>query len=83
MVGVFNIFEQENIYGAFVFSFMEPTNLFSPDPLYDLDMASYEIVKAYPKDTNSSVTNVNIEPKKAFYEVAKRYGQVDVKQRGE
>jgi len=73
LLKLIDIFEQESIHGAFVFSYMEPTNLFNPDPLYDLDMASYGIVTAYPKDTDPSALNVPIKPKKAFYEVAKRY----------
>ena len=77
-----DIYEQENIYGAFVFSYMEPTNLFSPDPLYDLDMASYGIVTAYPKDIDLSGANVTIKPKKAFYEVAKRYKTIYLKTEG-
>ena len=67
------IYERENIHGAFVFTYMEPTNLYSPDPLYDLDMASYGVVMAYPKETDPSAAGVHCRPKKAFYEIARLY----------
>ena len=45
LVDLLNIYKAENIYGAFVFEFTEPSHPYSPDPRHDLDMASYGIVK--------------------------------------
>jgi hypothetical protein len=41
------IFEGAGVDGAFVFTFVAPTSPTSEDPKFDLDMASYALVKSY------------------------------------
>ncbi len=74
IANLIEIYERENIYGAFIFTYMEPTNLYSPDPRYDLDMASYGVVTAYPKETDLEAPKLPFRPKKAFEEIARLYG---------
>jgi hypothetical protein len=41
------IFDKAGVDGAFVMTFVAPTSPYSDDPRYDLDMASYSLVKSY------------------------------------
>jgi hypothetical protein len=41
------IFEGAGVDGAFVFTFVAPTSPICEDPTFDLDMASYALVKSY------------------------------------
>ncbi|MFA9455182.1 type II CAAX prenyl endopeptidase Rce1 family protein [Halalkalibacter sp. AB-rgal2] len=65
------VFETENVYGAFINQFIEEDHPYSDEALYDLDMASLGIVKACPQTTNER----GWIAKKAFYEIANRYSQ--------
>ncbi len=67
------IFHQEGIAGAFAFQFIEPSYIHSQDPLYDLDMASFAIVKSFSEEFNYEAGYW--EPKKAFEEIAKLYSE--------
>lgn len=76
------IFEAEAIHGAFVWTFIEDSP-YSPDPRYDLDMASFGIVKVLPAggyppppdgDYTYTVGPDDWEPKLAFGELARLYG---------
>jgi hypothetical protein len=40
-------FATAGVDGTFVFSFVQPTSPYSEDPRYDLDMASYSLVKSF------------------------------------
>ena len=70
---LFSIFGAEGIYGAFVFQFIEPSYTYSKEPLYDLDMASFAIVKSFAKEFNYEAGYW--EPKEAFGEIAKLYSE--------
>jgi hypothetical protein len=68
------IYEAEGVQGAFVYTFLEE-NPHSPDPRYDLDMASFGIVKIYPSDSEKPYAATGYwEPKLAFGEIARIYG---------
>jgi hypothetical protein len=47
-------------------TFVDPLHPFSQDPLHDLDMASYALVKSFP--------DLPWEPKESFRAVAGWYG---------
>jgi hypothetical protein len=64
------IYQAEGIDGAFVFEFIEPSNPHSDDPVQDLDMAGYGIVKVLPDQRGGSY---RWEPKAAFHSVARLY----------
>lgn len=69
-----DIFEAEGVHGAFVYTFVELGQTYSPDPRYDLDMASFGIVKVFPESTGQGYEATGYwEPKEAFRTVAKRY----------
>jgi len=42
-----SIFDAARVDGTFVMTFVAPLNPTSDDPLYDLDMASYSLVKSF------------------------------------
>ncbi|KPV42560.1 hypothetical protein AN477_17055 [Alicyclobacillus ferrooxydans] len=64
------LFEDEGVEGAFVFTFVSPSYPSSVIPEQDLDTASYSLVRTW-LDSDTSCW----EPKKAFYEVARYYGE--------
>jgi hypothetical protein len=64
---LFRIYQDEGVRGAFVFEFIEPSYPHSPDPRYDLDMASFGVVKASPDGRGG----YRWEPKAAFHEIAR------------
>jgi hypothetical protein len=68
-----NIFRSEKVYAAFVFTFVNPRYTFNTNPLYDLDMASYGIVKPVDATNRDSYKGLPWVPKKAFYSLAEYY----------
>lgn len=70
-----DVYEAEEVHGAFVFTFVEVGQTYSPDPLYDLDMASFGIVKVFPASTGQGYEETGYwEPKLAFGTIAERFG---------
>lgn len=67
------IYGEEMIDGAFVYQFLSEGEVHSPDPRYDLDMASHAIVKSHGIDLARGT--IRWEPKLAFHEIARIYGQ--------
>lgn len=69
-----DIYRQEPLEGAFVFNFATYSFPFDEDPRFDLDMASYGIVKVL-SDGKKGITYPDMpwEPKKAFQVVAEQY----------
>jgi hypothetical protein len=53
-VKLLEIFESQRIHAASVFAFIEPVAAHSPDARYDLDMASFGIVKAIRDEHGNS-----------------------------
>jgi hypothetical protein len=68
-----NIFEEEKVDGAFVFTFVMTKYPYNEDPQLDLDTASYSMVKSYPDRLGSTYPDLPWEPKKAFYVLAAAY----------
>ncbi len=70
------LYKEEQVHGAYVFTFIEPEMTYDPDPLYDLDMASFGIVKTLPAETGQGYEETGYwEPKLAFAELASAYGR--------
>ncbi len=61
-----DIFENEKILGAFVFTFITYNYTYNDNPKYDLDMASYGIVKSMPYDIKNYFKSLPWLPKKYF-----------------
>ncbi len=66
------LFETDHIYGTFVFTFVA-ANPYNPDPKYDLDMASYGVVKTLPNTKGQTYPDMNWEPKQSFGALAIYY----------
>lgn len=75
IAALLDLYETEGVHGAFVYTFVEPGQTWSPEPRYDLDMASFGVVKILPEDTGRGYdTTGSWEPKAAFWEIADQYG---------
>ena len=72
--GALRVFESEGLHGAYVYSFISPDDPHSPEPRYDLDMASYALVKVLRADFGDPASRYRWEPKQAFATVARHYG---------
>lgn len=68
-----DILDAEGVTGAFVFTFIEPTQPHSVDRRFDLDMASYGVVKVHA--SRAATTPGSWAPKRAFYEIARRFAR--------
>ncbi|WP_274648799.1 hypothetical protein [Paenibacillus humicola] len=69
------IFDDADVEGAFVFTFVAPVWVHDQDPLYDLDMASYGLVKTYADGRGIRYPDMTWEPKLSFDQVARYYEQ--------
>lgn len=67
IVELLDIFKQEDVFAAFVFTFSNPVYKYNSDPRLDLDMASYGIVKSVEKGNMDSYQGMPWVPKEAFY----------------
>jgi hypothetical protein len=71
-----DMFLQEPIEGSFVFNFASYNLPTDENPEFDLDMASYGIVKVLPDGAKGATyQDMPWEPKKAFRIVAEQYGK--------
>lgn len=68
-----DIYENANVDGAFVFTFIMPKYPYDEIPQYNLDTASYAIVKSLPNGKGETYPNMPWEPKRAFTVLAKRF----------
>ena len=65
-----DIFKQEKIVAAFVFTFVNPVAKYNADPRFDFDLSSYGIVKPVDEDGYKGLPWV---PKEAFYKLGEYY----------
>ncbi|MEO3751338.1 abortive phage infection protein [Streptomyces sp. B6B3] len=72
---VLDVYESMNLYAALVYSFVSPDSPHSPDPRYDLDMASYSLTKPIREDFLDPAAGWHWEPKEAFHAVAERFAR--------
>lgn len=71
---VLGIFDDEGVDGAFAMTFIAPLLPTSDGPAYDLDMASYSLVKIHPDRPGETYPGLRWEPKESFHAVAAYYG---------
>ncbi len=74
LVEMLDLFESQGIYGAYVYTFIQPDLPYSPNPRYDLDLASFGLVKAIRDNPQNPASPYRWEPKRAFHVLAERYG---------
>ena len=65
--------DEEGVDGSFWFTFASYGNPFHPDPIYDLDCASYGVVKVLDDRTGETYPGLPWEPKPSFYALAESY----------
>jgi hypothetical protein len=70
LTDVLSILDGVGVDGAFVFTFVSPTLPYNEDPQYDLDMASYSLVKSYADKHGTTYPDMLWEPKESFKAVA-------------
>jgi hypothetical protein len=68
-----HIVGRAGVEGTFVFTFVAPKLPTHNDPKFDLDMASYALVKSYADKHGTTYTDMPWEPKEAFKAVAEYY----------
>src|SRR5215469_8668217 len=73
LTDVLSILDSVGVDGAFVFTFVTPTFPFHEDPQYDLDMASYSLVKSFADKHGTTYPDMPWEPKESFAAVAEYY----------
>ena len=61
--------------GAFVFTFVAPVLTHNENPRFDLDMASYSLVKSYANEHGTTYPDMTWEPKESFRAVANYYAK--------
>jgi hypothetical protein len=64
------ILEGAGVDGTFVFTFVSPALTYNENPKFDLDMASYSLVKSYSEKRGTTYTDMVWEPKESFHAVA-------------
>lgn len=69
------LYEDVGLAGAFVYDFSSPASPYSPEPRFDLDMASYALVKPILGENEREATRW--EAKAAFHRVAEIYGRLE------
>jgi hypothetical protein len=75
LIELLDIFHAEKVNGAFVFTFVMPSYPFNENALYDLDMASYSVVKTYTDQNGITYKDMQWEPKKSFFALAEYYAK--------
>jgi hypothetical protein len=73
ILDLLNILNDEEVLGAFVFTFSNPLYIHHLDPQYDLDMASYGIVAPLPEGSSGNYQGLSWRPKEAFHAIAGFY----------
>jgi hypothetical protein len=71
------ILEEEQVEGAFWFTFASYTYPWNPDPRRDLDSAAYGVVKILDSATGEQYPGMPWDPKRAFYALAERYARAE------
>ena len=70
-----DVFEAMRFHSATIYNFVEPDAPHRRDPRYDLDLASYGIVKPIWKTRDRPTADWHWEPKEAFRAVARHFGR--------
>lgn len=74
LAAALDAFESMNLYSALAFTFVTPEAEHHPEPRYDIDMASYGIVKPIRQRPGDPASDWHWEPKEAFHTLARAYG---------
>lgn len=75
LMELIRIFDEERVEGSFAFTFVMPKYPYSSDPRFDLDMASYGLVKSYADHSGSVYPDMPWDPKEGFDALAGFYAK--------
>ncbi|MBQ0849152.1 abortive phage infection protein [Streptomyces sp. BH-SS-21] len=76
LTDLLDVFESMGLYAAMAFEFVTADAPHRPDnPRYDLDMASYAVVKPLKNRPDDPDSPWHWEPKQAFHALARQYGR--------
>ena len=73
LIDMLTILRSTGVDGTFVFTFVSPALSHNENPKFDLDMASYSIVKSYADKRGTTYPDMTWEPKESFRAVADYY----------
>jgi hypothetical protein len=76
LVEMTDLYEREGIDSCFWFSFANYAHPHRENPKYDLDMASYGLVKILEEATGTTYPEQRWEPKRSFYALADIYSRL-------
>ena len=76
LIELLDIFVDEKVDGAFAFTFVMPKYPHASEPRFDLDMASYALVKSYTDRKGVAYLEMPWEPKVSFRMLAEYYGRL-------
>jgi hypothetical protein len=74
---VLDIISQQQVHAVFVFTFINPMYQFDSNPRFDLDMASYGIVKPLDDAGPENHKGLKWLPKEAYYRLSDYYKKMD------
>ncbi len=66
-----DVFESQDLLGAFVYTFISPDSPSSKTPRYNLDTAAFSVVKVILEDERDLGSPYRWEPKRAFHAIAR------------
>jgi hypothetical protein len=76
LVDQLSVLDSAGVDGAFVFQFVSQISPYSDNPKYDLDMASFSLVKSYTDGKHGTTyPDMTWEPKESFKAVANYYAK--------
>ncbi|MER6146378.1 abortive phage infection protein [Streptomyces sparsogenes] len=75
LTDLLDVFESMSLYAALVYQFVTPDAPHRADPRYDLDLASYSLVKPIWKTFEDPTPDWHWEPKEAFHALAGHYAR--------
>lgn len=79
LVDLLDIFQAEHIFAAFVFTFMTGNYIYDEDPRFDLDMASFGVVKVVSDRLKGFEQKMPWAPKLSFYRLGNFYESLEKK----
>jgi hypothetical protein len=74
LMDLLEVFEAEGLHSASVYQFISTDLPHVPNPRYDLDIASYGVVKVIRHRLDDPASPYRWEPKQAFHALARHYG---------
>ncbi|MCM2389788.1 abortive phage infection protein [Streptomyces albipurpureus] len=75
LLELLDVFESMGLYSAMAFEFITPDQPHRKEIRYDLDLASYGIVKVIKDNPNDPESDWHWKPKESFHALARRYAR--------